>query len=792
MSVQSPKSDVSPQKEPLTIDLPLPDWGSYGKEYVGLSHIADRKAGHRWDCFLLCGYHRRSVIGPYGRREHPWHIWNASADTSSYRFRYQLEWKDRVYVDATYSGEGEGRILSVECVNHSDLPQNLDLHLAACLERNPMKPCEVLCPEPALWVHAQDYVRISSQVDPHREQQSLDALKPGLYEQPHCVDGVALGARNFFQHPGDRVDYRCELTESLKDCALHLRYHRWSDSSCRIRMQLDEQIWEWHLYADGSPMSELKVDCGHVSAGVHELQLELLEGEGLLVEGFALVPEELADRFQILPAFTDSRPQCREEGRRNLLSYPDLPHRYEIEIPEGLRFRRARVSGDDIPAILSRSANDSVHSHWTGLGERESQVFCCGPVALEPGEQKQFVFRIGLEGAVIRPVPEFAGHFPESAPYAFGMERLAATTCSNLVFPIRHREGYIRHNSPGRQWNSLYTWDSGMMGLGLASLDVERAKGSLNQYLLAEDDPYAAYVEHGTPLPIQAEQANQIWKQTQDREWLSEVYPKLRNFYEWLAGRSRNSTTDRFESGLLQTWDYNYNSGGWDDYPPQWEIKEDPERRRRIAPCVTTSYAIRFARHMQTWSKALGIHPGTYSEDLSRWAEALEQAWDPVAGHYSYVEHDEQGQVLGPYRHASGENYNRGFDGIIPLITGMLKKERSQQLIDFFFNPEEIWTTWGGCTVSKSAAYYDVGGYWNGAIWMPHNVMIWRAFREQGYLQEARKLAETLLGTWERESQASYHSFELFRADTGRGSGWHQFSALSSPLLMLYKEEFAL
>lgn len=508
------------------------------------------------------------------------------------------------------------------------------------------------------------------------------------------------------------------------------------------------------------------------------------------MEGFALMPAGDVDGFRILAAEENSVPHTQIEDGTLELSYSGFSHTYEIQMPDTLHVRLGRIEGDDVPAVQADNANDSVHLSWQGLGRRHSVLLMCGPVPLAPGEQKQFRFRIGLKGESVEEVPPFPGHFAPETPYAFGMERLAATVLSNQAFPIRHKRGFVRHNSPGRQWDSLYTWDSGMIGLGLVTLDVERAKDSLNQYLLPQEDPDAAFVEHGTPLPIQAEQAMEIWKQTQDRDWLAVQLPRLRNFYDWLAGRSRGSTTDRFETGLLQTWDYNYNSGGWDDYPPQWELRNQPERRRRIAPCVTTSYAIRFARHMVRWSEALGEDASVFRNDIERWSLALEHAWDEEAGHYSYVEHDEQGRKIGFYRHESGENYNRGFDGIIPLIAGGLSPERAQRLIAFFFDPHELWTPWGGTTVAQSASYYSDAGYWNGAIWMPHNVMIWRALRELGEREKARKLAVTLLETWEREAQASYHSFELFRADTGRGSGWHQFSALSSPLLMMYVEEF--
>jgi glycogen debranching enzyme len=372
------------------------------------------------------------------------------------------------------------------------------------------------------------------------------------------------------------------------------------------------------------------------------------------------------------------------------------------------------------------------------------------------------------------------------------MELLAATTLANVVYPIQHRGGYVRHNTPGRWWDCLYTWDSGMLGLGLVALDIERAKDCLHQYLLPEDDPYAAYVDHGTPLPIQAELAWEIWDRRGDKEWLEEVYPKLRNFYSWLAGRSRGSTTDRFQTGILQIWDYNYNSGGWDDYPPQWTLHKHPARRRFITPCVTTSFAIRFARHMLAFAEALGMteDQALYQSDRKRWAQALDHAWDPEAGYYSYVEHGQDGRKHGFYRAGNGENFNRGMDGISPLVTGVLPDDRRDQLLQKLFDPAELWTDWGVTTVSRSASYYSDSGYWNGAVWMPHNVMLWKALREQGLYAEARRLAEALLSNWEREARATYHCFELFRANTGRGSGWHQFSGLSAPLLLVYEAEF--
>ena len=45
-------------------------------------------------------------------------------------------------------------------------------------------------------------------------------------------------------------------------------------------------------------------------------------------------------------------------------------------------------------------------------------------------------------------------------------------------------------------------------------------------------------------------------------------------YYAFFTGQAGGSTTADLQSGLLRTWDYFYNSGGWDDYPPQKAVHE--------------------------------------------------------------------------------------------------------------------------------------------------------------------------------------------------------------------------
>ena len=104
-------------------DLRLPQWGPYNKEYLGASHIADAERGLRFDLNLFPGYYRRSVMCPRDIADCGAKIMAASNDLSHFLYRYELEWKDRVYLDADFSSKGNVLTVTCEFVNDTDMPE---------------------------------------------------------------------------------------------------------------------------------------------------------------------------------------------------------------------------------------------------------------------------------------------------------------------------------------------------------------------------------------------------------------------------------------------------------------------------------------------------------------------------------------------------------------------------------------------------------------------------------------------------------------------------------------------
>ena len=137
-----------------------------------------------------------------------------------------------------------------------------------------------------------------------------------------------------------------------------------------------------------------------------------------------------------------------------------------------------------------------------------------------------------------------------------------------------------------------------------------------------------------------------------------------------------------------------------------------------------------------------------------------------------------------PYlmRTPDGENFNKGFDGIYPLVAGAVRGERAERLLGHLKNPRELWSRAGLTAVDMTASYYMDDGYWNGNVWMSHQWYIWKAMLDLGEADFAFAIAERALDLWKEETDFSYNTYECFGVRTRRGGWFHNFGGLSSPI----------
>ena len=603
----------------------LSKWGPYSKEYFGISNIDDLSSGAQVEFCLVPGIYRRNVMVPCALFESGVHPWEASADMTRFTYRYELEWKDRVYVDATYNViDDDSVLLEARCVNNTSEVQNINLQLAVRKAGG----------TEGLWT---------------------PELKQGeggftvRYPEVDASYGVA------WDYPLSEVrQWRCAKLEQLMPIKVHD-----------------------HVYKD------LKGDCkGHYTAN----------------------------------------------------------------------FLR--------PIVLKPQSDTTLR------------------MVIFKGEKPELSFRPG----------EASGEIP------LGIQLLQATLLTNVVYPIDAFGEPIRHFCPGKNWNSLYTWDCGFIGWAMSEIDSGRGYEIIRQYTTVPEEE-APFVHHGTPLATQILAIGDVWERGGcNMDELQEIYPRLKRFYDYMTG-----PRFRKPSGLLETWNIFYNSGGWDDYPPQWTLRPQKELRSRTTPMVSTSYYIRCAKilrliasYLETSAK--GGKKKSFKADIKQFEAdiaamskgILENAWDAETGYFGYVEHDTDGTPGGIYRTDKGVNFNMGLDGVTPLVAGIVDNAQKEALIGHVFTQGELWSDCGITAVDQTAPYYRIDGYWNGTVWMPHQMILWKTMLDLGRPDLAKRIAVTALENWERECEDSYNCYEHFMIETGRGGGWSNFSGLSSPILNWY------
>ena len=814
-AAESAPPDMAGDLSPLanSHDLRLPPWGPYTKTYNGISHVADLARGMRFDLSVFPGHYRREVMVPNVNWEGGFHPWEAAPDLSYFSYRYELEWKDRVYCDVSFCKLTErARLVRAELVNHSPVNQNLVLHLMASINypyvrpytTEPAQKTVVTLPAGALWVNALDYAELRFATPRANDSLVPDGQRRAEVRDHGFVCGGGIGG-GFGKGTGDRVRFHVQLPQAYTNARLLLRYRNPSNQPATLEAS---GLGSGELVLPpGKDFAVVALPLGAVRKGAHDFGFGVHKGAGFEVDGFAVVEAAAAAKVTFTPPQFHWAPKLLPgpADRSRVLKYADAPEHYGIAWSYDVFQVRELLNGE-LDRFFRRNVHDHTSTVLRGDGQGHFTNVFLRPIPLAPGgsrvihgivaagtaeEVAEELKRISLPPAelerryeVRRAGAAALASTPAGEPYRFSQQRMAAVTLTNLVFPVYTKRRYVRHYSPGKWWDSLYTWDSGFTGIGLAQLDVHRAIDCLNAYTTKPGDPEAAFIQHGTPLPTQHYLFLELWNLTQSHSLLEYFYPRLRQYHQFLAGRLGSSNTRAFKSGLLKTWSYFYNTG-WDDYPPQVHLHKE-KLAPRAATAIVNSHLIRTARMLAQAARVLGQDKDVagYEADIALWGDALQQhSWDPEAGYFSYVLHNDQGEATGPLRHESGANFNLGQDGVMPLLAGICTPTQEQTLLGHLQSPERLWSRIGLSTVDQSAPYYRHDGYWNGAVWMPHQWFLWKTMLDLGQADFAFQIAQTALDLWRAEVDESYHCCEHFLIESGRGAGWHQFSALSSPVL---------
>lgn len=767
-------------------DLTLGDWGPYNKQYYGASNVIDRNKGASFNVELFPGFFRRSVLAGNSKSDTGVKLWGANADLTRFIYRYELEWKDRIYCDVDYNITDDKQ-LDITCtfVNNTELNQSLDITLAASLQLPLNMPgsefegyytfFRPILPENVICIDATEYSDIKC---------GTDIAPDGKYlgeEEHNGASGLGTAIDGYhFCKKGHFLKYNTDINA----CKLGIRYHCEKDSSLRVCVNGNEYIFpcpkvEKYTYS----VIDIEPAC------IKEVILYNM-GEGVSLDSLCIGNDADKVKYEAIPHNLTPEKKINEDNIT--LKYKDFPHVYTVKWYEGVRHHR-QCRCADIGKMLQLTVNDHVSARVRGLGEGIYEVIQSTPVYLKAGETQVRHFRV-FKDCEIDPVyhdTDQVSFNSDGEKYAFSQNMMRYNTLLNVVFPIYTRRQYIKHNAPGRFWNSLYSWDSGFIGMGLSLADFQRGYDCLNTYLTPVGDRHSPYIFHGSVVPTQVF----LYKHLVDKfpektEELKSLYPMMKQYFTFYA-ELRNSP-EQMRSGLTKTWHLSYNSGGWDDYPPQEHLRDALGRGEKYThdnttPVITTANTVLISNIMKQIASLMGYDSDCeyYDRIAEIYADAVAQTWDEEAGYFSYMTHNSNGEAESVFRYKDGTNYNMGMDGVTPYIADICTEDQERAILDNIKNG--MMTDIGVGVVDKRAPYYSPYGYWNGSVWMPHQYILWKALIDRGETDLALEIGEKALRVWADEVDASYNCYENFMCHNGRGSGYHHFSGLSCPVSIFFE-----
>ena len=147
-------------------DLKLPAWGPYNKLYMGAAHVADKEQGLRFDLNLFPGFFRKSIMLPKDNVDCGVKVLASSTDLSHYIYRYELQWKDQIYVDAEFISDNETLEVICDFLNDTEHSESLSVNVLLSMHsgsqyRKEWKDMDIQKEEHVHWIDAIDYSDIS-------------------------------------------------------------------------------------------------------------------------------------------------------------------------------------------------------------------------------------------------------------------------------------------------------------------------------------------------------------------------------------------------------------------------------------------------------------------------------------------------------------------------------------------------------------------------------------------------------------------------------------------------------
>ena len=421
--------------------------------------------------------------------------------------------------------------------------------------------------------------------------------------------------------------------------------------------------------------------------------------------------------------------------------------------------------------------------------------------------------------------------------------KIAVKAIETLTTNWRSSAGAIKHDgvtpSVSYKWfNGFWAWDSWKQAVATVYFNEELAKNNIRalfDYQIQADDKirpqdkgaiidaifYNAdeerdgdgrnWNERNSKPALATWAVWEVYKVSGDKEFLKEMYPKLKAYHEWwYTNRDHNKNGVAEYGGMVHRFN---NSPEEIILAAAWESGMDNAVRFDVEGYGKDDIGVKVFENKDKNSKLIGysinqesvdLNSFLYAEkiDLAQMAEILgekeesenfyksavqlkeyinDKMFDEVTGYYYDLQFDEEGNTK------LLVNRGKGTEGYIPLWANAADKEKADKVVKNILDENVMNTYLPFPTAAKDNPKYNPTKYWRGPVWLDQAYFGVIGLDNYGYKKEAQELTVKLFERSEGLLEGGAIR-ENYSPETGEGLHCSNFSWSASVYYLLYNK----
>ncbi|MDM0612545.1 trehalase family glycosidase [Clostridium perfringens] len=419
----------------------------------------------------------------------------------------------------------------------------------------------------------------------------------------------------------------------------------------------------------------------------------------------------------------------------------------------------------------------------------------------------------------------------------------AVKSIITLTTNWRSAAGAIKHDgivpSLSYKWFvGMWAWDSWKQAVATANFDGELAKNNIRalfDYQIKDDDSVRPYDkgtiidaifynkdeqrggeggnwnERNSKPPLAAWAVWNVYKETNDIEFLKEMYPKLVDYHNWWY-----TNRDHDKNGIAEYGGMVHPANNSEDeiiLAAAWESGMDNATRFDKEGFGSDDVGVHVFENKDNNGNTVGYSINQESVDLNSYLYAEKGFLKSMADILGKTEDSQKYEVeaknVGEYirnnmfdketgffydlqiNEDGSEkkllvNRGKGTEGWMPLWAKIATQDEAELVKENMLDPNKFNTYMPLPTASKDNPKFNPNKYWRGPVWMDQALYGIESLQNYGFKDEAETLtkklfdnAEGLIGDWPIR--------ENYNSETGQGLHTKNFSWSASAYYLLYK-----